>query len=226
MQAGPLAFVFPSMVRCGVHPPEMGTVTGTSAPHANDEDVELAARAARSDLDAQRALVVRLIGSVRRTVRSLLRSDAEADDALQVSMIEVLRSAGSYRGEGSLEGWAGRIAARTTLRFVRQRRARAELVTHDTEASERAEAHPVVEELTPGAALACLASLPEARRTCLLLRHVHGYTVDEIAELTSVSSNTVKDRLLVGRSQLREMVRRDEETGDRVIGRRARRRIP
>jgi RNA polymerase sigma-70 factor (ECF subfamily) len=193
---------------------ENHNVTDTSPKAPDDEDVEdvrLAARAAGGDPDAQRGLVVRLFGSVTRTVRSLLRSDAEADDAVQVSMIEILRSSAGYRGDGSLERWASRIAARTTLHLVRRRRARAALVESDTDAAELAAAPPTGgAEADAGALEKYLAGLPEARRTCIVLRHVHGYSVEEIAEMTLVSPNTVKDRLLQGRAELRRSLQKSE----------------
>src|SRR5690606_27390437 len=58
-----------------------------------------------------------------------------------------------------------------------------------------------------------LAELPETRRVALVLRHVMGYSIDEIAELTGVSPNTVKDRLLQGREQLRKNIRREIAIG-------------
>ena len=195
-----------------------------SPPSACQEDAELAARAADKDPQAERALVVRILGHVRRTVRAIQRSAHEAEDALQLSMIEILRSAGSYRGEGSLERWAGRIAARTTLHLARQVRARGELALPEAELAQiPAPAHTDGRDITPATVQAHLATLPETRRTCLILRYMHGYTIDEIAELTKASPNTVKDRLLEGRAQLRKAIRRDEEASDRAAApRRAR----
>jgi DNA-directed RNA polymerase specialized sigma24 family protein len=43
----------------------------------------------------------------------------------------------------------------------------------------------------------------------IVLRHGMGYSVQEAAELTEVSINTVKDRLLHARAQLRASIRRD-----------------
>jgi len=54
-----------------------------------------------------------------------------------------------------------------------------------------------------------LALLPETRRVAVVLRHVMDYSVEEVAEMTEVSQNTVKDRLLHGRAQLRRLIRRD-----------------
>lgn len=61
----------------------------------------------------------------------------------------------------------------------------------------------------PRALVEYLAELPETRRVALVLRHVLGYSVEEIAELTEVSPNTVKDRLLQAREQVRKTLRRE-----------------
>jgi RNA polymerase sigma factor (sigma-70 family) len=61
----------------------------------------------------------------------------------------------------------------------------------------------------PRAIIEYLGELPETRRVALVLRHVMGYSIDEIAELTEVSVNTVKDRLHQGREQVRKTLRRE-----------------
>jgi RNA polymerase sigma-70 factor (ECF subfamily) len=61
----------------------------------------------------------------------------------------------------------------------------------------------------PRALVEYLAELPETRRVALVLRHVLGYTVEEIAGLTEASPNTVKDRLLQAREQVRKILRRE-----------------
>ncbi|MCA9695062.1 MAG: hypothetical protein KC636_36115, partial [Myxococcales bacterium] len=62
---------------------------------------------------AREQLVRRLLSRVRRATRALLRDPADADDATQLCLIELLRSAASFRGEGSLEAWSDRIVVRT-----------------------------------------------------------------------------------------------------------------
>jgi RNA polymerase sigma-70 factor (ECF subfamily) len=54
-----------------------------------------------------------------------------------------------------------------------------------------------------------LGRLSPERRSVLVLRLVHGYAVDEIAELTGAPLNTVRDRLARGRRQLRGMLEKD-----------------
>jgi RNA polymerase sigma-70 factor (ECF subfamily) len=158
----------------------------------------------------------RLRPRIARIARALLRDAADADDATQASLLEILRSAPRYRGDGSFDGWADRIAVRTTIRVARQRRVRGlriEAAEPDSLPSEPAP-ESYRDEL-PRDVKEYLGDLPEARRTALVLRHALGYSIDEIAELTGVSPNTVKDRLLAAREQVRKLVRRDIATRGR-----------
>ena len=51
-----------------------------------------------------------------------------------------------------------------------------------------------------------------------MLHHALGYSLDEVAEMTSVSRNTVKGRLRLGTAALRKLVRREQKIGARVGG--------
>ena len=158
----------------------------------------------------------RLRPRIARIAQALLRHHADAEDATQASMLEILRCAESYHGGGSFDGWADRIAVRTTLRLARQRRVRGLRIGEeepDALPAERPDTH--LREGLPREVAEYLSELPETRRTALVLRHVLGYSIDEIAELTSVSVNTVKDRLLAAREQMRKQVRRDIATTKR-----------
>ena len=172
---------------------------------------ELAARVAAGDPAAREELVRRLERRVRVIALAILGNRADAEDAIQATWVEILSSSSSYRGD-SLTGWADRISARTAMRHARQRRVRA---THTDPESDletlpaslpapRVPAHEI-----PRPLLEYLADLPEARRVVLVLRHVLDYSIEEIAELTDVPMNTVKDRLLHARAHLRRAIRRD-----------------
>lgn len=163
---------------------------------------------------AREALTRRLHPRVQRLVASFLQNRADAEDAAQVALLEILRAIASYRGESRLEAWADRIAVRTAIKFARTRRLTAVrqevLEPDDLPSPTRAESH---DEELPRALAVYLAALPEARRTVLVLRHALGYSIQEIAELTHCSENTVKDRLLAARHEVRRMVRRDVGRG-------------
>ncbi len=181
------------------------------------DDAQLA-RAAATDPAAREALARRLRPRVQRLAASLLRGAHDAEDATQLALLDIVRSAPSFRGESSLEAWADRIAVRTAIRVARTRRlasVQSAPLEPDDLPSSPPTSHAAVESI-PRSILAYLAELPEARRTVLVLRHSMGYSIQEIAEHTGVSPNTVKDRLLAARDEVRRMIRRDLATGRRV----------
>src|SRR5687767_12270040 len=87
-------------------------------------DVELMAAVAAMDRTAQRVVVERLARRVRKVTGLLCRTAADADDAAQLALIEILKSADTFRVATSLERWAERITIRTTLHAARKERSR------------------------------------------------------------------------------------------------------
>jgi RNA polymerase sigma-70 factor (ECF subfamily) len=175
------------------------------------------ARQAAVDPQAREALVARLRPRVRCVAATLLRQADDAEDATQVALVEILKAAPGFRGESSLEVWSDRIAVRTAIRMARERRLASVRSSADVcpdDLHEPPSPTPLSESI-PQPIRAYLDQLPEARRTVLVLRHALEHSVEEIAELTGVSTNTVKDRLLHARDQVRRMVRRDLTTGTR-----------
>jgi RNA polymerase sigma-70 factor (ECF subfamily) len=176
-----------------------------------EDDLRLARAAGTGDGEARRRLVLRLMDRVRNAVRYVVRDDAEADDAAQSAMIEILRCVRDYRGDGPLTHWATRVAARAALAHLRRRR-RESTPQEVPQASSAAD--PFIgsgrDDILLRRRLArCFDRLPEERRIAVVLRLVHGLTLAEIAEETDVPLNTAKDRLRVGRQELRRLVLED-----------------
>ncbi len=180
-----------------------------SAP-SNNEAFELVSLAAQGDSTAQRSLVERLHRRMYGIALSILGNSLDAEDTTQAILMEILRSTATFRGE-SLLGWADRIGVRMAIRHARQRRMRATQyeARADIESFGDSSEPQQLETELPKTLVEYLAALPETRRVVVVLRHVMDYSIDEIAQLTEVSPNTVKDRLLHGRAQLRRLIRRD-----------------
>jgi len=190
-----------------------------AVPHdaATESDLERVGRAARGEPQAQAWLLQQVLPRVRRVTRALLGTAADADDAAQLALLAILRSASTYRGEASLAAWAKRIAVRTTLRYLAgERRTPSAPVASEPDGEELAAADPT----NPSEALArdvreYLDELPEAQRTAILLQHALGHSVEEIAALTGVSPDTVKGRLKLGTATLRKRARQEIAIGRR-----------
>jgi RNA polymerase sigma-70 factor (ECF subfamily) len=190
-----------------------------SPPREEPGAMELARvhRAGEGEPQAQAWLLTRVLPRVRRIARTLLGSPSDADDAAQIAALAVLRSAPTYRGEAAIEAWAGRIAVRAALRFIaRERRERAAAATEITpEVDEPAALPEPPSEALPRDVREYLALLPEAQRNTVLLHHALDHSIDEIAELTEVSPDTVKSRIKLGMAALRKQIRQDLAIGRR-----------
>jgi RNA polymerase sigma-70 factor (ECF subfamily) len=174
-------------------------------------DHSLMKRVAAADKHAQRVLAHRLAARVRRISQRLLSNRADADDASQLALIEILRSAATFKDISTIERWSDRITVRTVLRHAREQRRRLwQLGTLIDMDSIGASSEPVpTARTTPRAVEEYLAELPPARREVLVMKHSLGYTTEEIAELTDNPVGTVKDRLVAARKQLRKLIVRD-----------------
>jgi RNA polymerase sigma-70 factor, ECF subfamily len=184
-------------------------------PARRIDDVQLMARVAAGDAVARRALFERFVRRIRGIATAILAAPADVDDAVQSIVIEVLASADGFRGD-NLPAWMDRIAVRTAMRYARERRLRlvrnaGEEALYDIPAPENAAA-PFGDDL-PRPLAEYLAELAPERRTTLVLRHVMDYSIAEIAATMEVSPNTVKDRLLAAREQVRRAIRRDVAVG-------------
>lgn len=105
-------------------------------------DVDIARRIAAGDCDALRVMMRRYNQTLYRTARSILRDDAEAEDAVQEAYLLAYRAMGGFRGDAKLSTWLVRIVANEAIGRVRKRSRRAEVVElngqteHEGEAAE------------------------------------------------------------------------------------------
>jgi RNA polymerase sigma-70 factor (ECF subfamily) len=174
-------------------------------PKAAQDDLALAQRAIHEKRIAE-DLLLRLLPKLRRAVRIMAKNHQETDDLLNKTLLAVFESFGSFKGTGSLEAWAGRIAFNTVVRHKqRNRMVSAVMVSADPSGAvassnpeREAETLQLREKLTTA-----LRELPAERRNALVLRLMFGHSIEEIAHLTGAPVNTVRGRLRVGLKEIR-----------------------
>ena len=176
------------------------------------EDVRKARAAARNRGEA-RDLLERLYPRVRAVVRMLASDPALIEELTQQAMMEIYTGLRRFRGESGLETWAGSVAYRSTKRQLgKQRRFSWTHAPQREVAAGQPGPERVVERTRVLRRLeGLLDGLSEVRRLALGLHLVEGYSVAEVAEMTAVSPNTVKDRLRCGLKELREALAREPE---------------
>jgi RNA polymerase sigma-70 factor (ECF subfamily) len=161
--------------------------------------------ATAGDRAATSSLLTELMPRTRNVVRFLVRGDADVDDFTQQALIEVMRSLRGFRGDSSLTTWADRITARTVLRQLgRQRREREQQNSMAPELRLLSTSPADAEGYAQRRQLAqVLDGVPDAQRQALVLHHVVGMSVPELAGELGVSFDTAKSRLRLGMERLR-----------------------
>jgi RNA polymerase sigma-70 factor (ECF subfamily) len=194
-----------------------------TATALNDDttDAALAARAADGDDAAFERIMRRHNRLLFRTARSILKSDAEAEDALQEAYLRAWRALGSFRSEARLSTWLVRIVINEALGRLRRRGAQvlaldATIELADVSMEDVMEGNP--DDRPDRAAMrselrtlmeACIDALPEAFRTVFMLRAVEDLSVEEVSAALDLPAATVRTRFFRARGLLREGLARD-----------------
>jgi RNA polymerase sigma-70 factor (ECF subfamily) len=159
------------------------------------------------DTHAAQALLLRVLPRVRNLIRYLVRGE-DLDDLAQDALLRVLERLPSFRGEGRFEAWVDGVTVRVTLRNMGKRRmaeSRASAALPD-ELANHAASRPSTRYVARRRAVAALDQLPMPQRVTLVMHHVLGMTVAEIATELSVPGETVRSRLRIGMGQMRALL--------------------
>jgi RNA polymerase sigma-70 factor, ECF subfamily len=177
-----------------------------------DADMTLIRGAASGDRASQRRLVERVMPRVEKTVVYLARGKSDTDDLVQLALIQIVRSAGSFRGDSSLDFWTDRVVLQTLAKQFEKRHRRQRLRESVWEFPAGVPA-PVDEQAElaeiRGRLRLLLGRLPDKLRVALVLFCVYGYTAPEIAALTDTKTNTVRGRLRLGLGRLKKDISAD-----------------
>jgi len=119
----------------------------------------------------------------------------------------------SYRGDGALESWADRVVARVTFAWLRRRKPDLASILEVEDESAADETTLPDEYLRRRRLVYLLDRLPHEQRYALVLHHVLGMSVDEIALETATKLETVRTRLRLGKRRLRELADANSSEG-------------
>jgi RNA polymerase sigma-70 factor (ECF subfamily) len=187
-------------------------------------DNELVKRVAAHDHEAFGVLMKRHNQMLYRAARSILKNEAEAEDAVQEAYMQAYKAMGEFRGDAKLSTWLVRIVVNESITRLHRHARRAEIIRLDGEdpqqdqhssedsmnesapehperAAQRAEARRLLE--------AKIDELPDAFRTVFVLRAVEEMTVEEAAVALGIPEATVRTRFFRAKGLLREALSRE-----------------
>jgi RNA polymerase sigma factor (sigma-70 family) len=181
-----------------------------AAPTAEPASLDSLARAALGhEPEAVQRFLLAISPPIRRACRSVMGAQhADLEDTIQDCLIDVTRALPSYRFEGNLIGYVSKISVRRALLARRRSVARVRHLQLLEDLHDQAPvAEPTVGEIERAEVMRDLIRrLRPIQAETLVLRAVLGFSMEEIAQLTEVSVNTVKTRLRLGKNALRRLV--------------------
>ena len=129
----------------------------------------------------------------------------EAEDILQEGFIKVFSKMGSFRREGSFEGWIRRIFVNTAIEQFRKK-IHLQPVTEYEENTIEGKYSSVLDNLAEKDIIQLIQQLSPGYRTVFNMYVIEGYTHKQIAEALGISEGTSKSQLSRAKQILQELV--------------------
>ncbi|HEY5816714.1 MAG TPA: sigma-70 family RNA polymerase sigma factor [Solirubrobacterales bacterium] len=163
----------------------------------------LAQRAAQGDQRAFEEIYERYHQDLYRFCLAMVGNPQDAQDALQNTMVKVLRNLPGEKREIKLKPWLYRIARNESVETLRKRRDTAELEPQQMPVAAVTETAETRERLRT--LLADLDQLPERQRAALVMRELSGLDFDQIGAAFETSAAVARQTLYEARLSLRQL---------------------
>lgn len=175
----------------------------------------LVQKAKAGDRDAFAALVSAYEGKIYNLALRYLGNREDAMDASQEVFLRVFRFLPGFQEESGFSTWIYRIGVNVCKDMLAKRAKRGELSLElpDEEedyrtaevADSRYDPEAIVEQADLRESLAeAIGQLPQQQREMIVLRDIQGLSYEEIGQVLSLESGTVKSRLSRARENLRK----------------------
>jgi RNA polymerase sigma factor (sigma-70 family) len=165
---------------------------------------DLARAASRGDEGALEKIYHDYHQPLYRFCLAIVGNPQDAQDALQNTMVKMLRALPGEQRSIALKPWLYRIAHNESIDLLRRRRPEVSLETSEPEVGEelavKVEARQRLRLL-----IADLSALPERQRETLLMREAAGLSFDEIGVALETSPAVARQTLYEARLGLRQM---------------------
>jgi len=178
-------------------------------------DASLVQRTLRGETSAYNGLVQRYQRQVYNLAYRMVGSAEDAGDIVQETFLRAYGALTSFRQDASFLTWLYKITSNLCIDHLRARRSKGAL-SLDFELEEGREpaadrSSSPEEQVVRGAVgeivNKAVLNLPAKYRVVVVMRHLRGMSVEEIANELSLPSGTVKTHLFRAREMLRERLR-------------------
>ena len=187
-------------------------------------DPAIVRQAANGDARAHEIIYRAYATPVYSVCLRFTRVPAQAEDLLQETFVEVMRSIAGFRGEAPLGIWIRQVAVSKALMFLRSAwHSRGQSLDDDWDERCAAPAAGPGTTLRADQAIdldAALAQLPAVSRAVVWLHDVEGFTHKEIAGLMGKTESFSKSQLSRAYQRLRPFLDTEKEAAGQPLGNR------
>lgn len=153
------------------------------------------------DKEAFASVVLSSTDSLYRISKSILKNDADCEDAVQEAIATGFGKLSTLRQDAYAKTWLTRILIHECYSLLKKREKNASMLTEpendayiDSDYSDLYDA---------------LSALKKEYRLTIVLYYLEGYSIEEIAKIMRVPAGTVKSRLSRGRRILRGIMEKE-----------------
>lgn len=154
------------------------------------------------DKEAFANVVLSSTDSLYRISKSILKNDADCEDAVQEAIATGFGKLSTLRQEAYARTWLTRILIYECYSLLKKREKTAAML-----------AEPQDEECASSDysdLYDALSTLKKEYRLTIVLHYLEGYSIEEIAKILRIPAGTVKSRLSRGRRDLRRIMERED----------------
>lgn len=132
-----------------------------------------------------------------------------AKDVLQEGFLTVFDKIGTYRGQGSFEGWMRRVFANESLMYIRRNDVLkyADEIESVPEGSLGLETETPLDRINARQLMDLVSQMPAGFRTVFNLYVLEGFSHQEIAETLGITEGSSRSQLSRGRVWLQEKIK-------------------
>ncbi|MEM0991600.1 MAG: sigma-70 family RNA polymerase sigma factor [Bacteroidota bacterium] len=132
----------------------------------------------------------------------MLNNEADAEDVLQNSFVDVFRRMDSFRQEASIGAWMKRIVVNNCINFLKKKRIRFQEL-EERHASSIATVEVSAPQINVKAIDTAIKQLSDGYRIVFSLYALEGYDHKEIAQILNISEATSKSQYSRAKQKLR-----------------------
>jgi RNA polymerase sigma-70 factor (ECF subfamily) len=173
-----------------------------SGTNADVDDV--VRRAQLGDVDAFEQLYRAQFSAVHALCRRMVGDEHESRDLVQDVFVRTWQRLPTFRGQSALATWIHRLAVNVVLEHLRSAKRESLRFIDDDDALP---ARPTERGLDAAMDLdRALVQLPAGARSVFVLHDIHGYSHDEIAQMTGIAPGTARAQLWRARRALMRLL--------------------